>query len=210
MLKLFTAILVCGLFLVGCGSGGGDSSNDDGQRVQLSLALIESSFPAFDDSGYTLSYFESNKEYEVQATQIAAFNTSVIQAQSYIPDGYTGYEKADVLPNISAYVSLEDSIDLYLGGTDFVNLAKDETFDSVFGDIDGDVIWVFTFKRYSDDILQSKFNTYALSILSPLGFGCQKLTGGNWSCRKKDVDNGITYQWRIGDDNKSYFYDIYK
>ncbi|MDR1615012.1 MAG: hypothetical protein LBS26_05540 [Campylobacteraceae bacterium] len=195
-------------FLIGCGGGGsssGDGDDTGGSDTNLSLALIESSFPAFNDSEYSLSCVESNKEYEVQAAQIADFNSSVLQSQSYTQYGNGHYEKTGVLPNINASVHLDESIDLYLYGSDFAKLTKDETFNTVFGEIDGDVSYVFIYKEYSSDI-SSKFDAYAASALSPLGFNCSKPAGADWTCVKED--NGITYQWLVGD-NYSYYYDIY-
>jgi hypothetical protein len=203
--KLFAAIVACGLVLTGCGGGGGSDGGGGNNAPLLSLAKISSAFPDF-NYGYTLNYITSNKEYNASAAKIADFNTSVIQTQGY--DYASGvYKLSNVLPNISAAVILNSSIDLYLVGTDnFDEVLKDENFESVFGNIDGDIAYVYVHKEYLEDI-SSKFDDYAASVLSPSGFNCT-FSNSVWQCYKNDPDAGIRYTWFTVDDY-SYGYHIY-
>ncbi|MDR2789512.1 MAG: hypothetical protein LBB59_00815 [Campylobacteraceae bacterium] len=180
--------------------GGGDNT------PSLSLADINSTFPAF-EYGYTLIEMGSSKEYEVSADKIADFNASVIQGQGYIYDSVNDrYVKPNVLPDIYAAVILDGTIDLYFtSSNNFAEIAKDESFESVFGSIDGDVVYVYIYKKYAEDI-SSRFDDYAALILAPAGFNCS--SAGGWECDKVDPDTGLRYLW-LTNDNYSYAYHIY-
>jgi hypothetical protein len=218
IVKLLTAVLVFG-FLVGCGGGGGGSSSssdntskgDDpttpsGDNTGISLALIKSYFPAFNDSGYDLRDYDTGKFYNATAAQIANFNTTVVQAQSY-DDFLEGmYYKDDVKPYIDATVSFSEAnkIGVYLSTYSSTTTIDDSTYNSVFGSsIGGNVVAAWVWKLYTNDGITSKFDTYALSLTSQ-GFNCSKgvSTGGEWIC-SKTVGN-LVYGWESDYNSNGY------
>jgi hypothetical protein len=203
-------------FLVGCsgrgGSGGdnileGDDPTTPSGGKGVHLTSIEGYFPDFPDNGHYIRGYRTIKAYSATVAQIANFNTTVVQAQSYEDLGYGEYYKYNAKPPyIDAYVGFfTNQIELQLESRSDAVTIDDSTYDSIFGSsIGGKLIGVVVQIGYTDDITSEEFDTYVASLTED-GFNCSKdIEGsGEWDCSKK-VDN-LIYEWHNFSNGYSYF-----
>ncbi|MDR1008106.1 MAG: hypothetical protein LBL65_06040 [Campylobacteraceae bacterium] len=181
-------LLITGLllgFIFGCSGGDDDSASPD-----INFALLWNSFPATTNG--LLKKMTVNKEYAVSSKEIEDFNATILDSYDYLGNGV--YEKTDVLPNVDASVTLDsDTIDLYLNGTANINLDSDETFNMVFGDINGRVIYIIAERVYS---VPQSFGPYSLKLRDrDYGFSCGTNNSGEMQCEK--TANGLVYIWKV-------------
>ncbi|MDR0407789.1 MAG: hypothetical protein LBH45_02555 [Campylobacteraceae bacterium] len=208
IVKLFAATLACGLLLVGCGGGGGgDNSGPGGDNNQntLSLALVESSFLAFDYYTDNLGYVESYKIYEASPDEVADFKSLLLQ-QDYNQQEEDFLTNGDVGDNMGAEVAfMSDTILLMLLNNDafdepaMAKVVQDDIFNGVFDGIPGNVTRVEIIKFY-DTQISDRFDEYTLQLSQSSGFNCNKgpSTDDKYVCTK-DGGNMVYYWEELGD-----------
>jgi hypothetical protein len=190
--------------LIGCGGGGGGSS--DGGSKKISLSLIDS-FPDFDDSGLSVAFIDSNKEYSVSSSEVNRFKAAIAAAPYYF-DYDPAYDVYYKMINAALYAEAEaydNTIDLYIDN-DGTSDIDDSTFENTFGPINGKVVYVYVITTYSTSPA-NKIATY-YNTLNQLntGFECWvEDPSGAYVCGK--LEDGLLYYW-LGKpfDNTSAFY----
>jgi hypothetical protein len=209
MLKLFTAILVCGLFLVGCGSGGGDGTQE---TLPDTFAEMESAFPAFQAGTANINATEKGKIYNISQTAFDEFKTSVLDA----PPAYNN-------PYGDVYIRIDGGIMYYANynattNTLFVSIAgvnlpdfsvlNDIAFDDEFSTINGKLTEAVVYFYYDDNI-KSKYYDYTMILKSDPDFRCDIgfSTGNKYICNKDSNSKTFTYIWQeIA--NNGYLYSV--
>jgi hypothetical protein len=209
--KLFAVVLVCGLFLTGCGGGGGDSSNNsggpgdngEGDSNPLSFAFLvaEDTFPSIDNYIHSNVYSVSSyKTYEVLEEYMENFeellDNSVFRFhEENGPDKFWRYNiqnlEAEVQfnsGNNKIFASLGDPYDLN------EDVIQDYFFDEIFDFIakEGNVTSVSIQTFYSRDISQGYIDYVA--ELEDSEFTCTTSETGLYTICEKDGDD-IEYSW---------------
>ncbi|MDR0407790.1 MAG: hypothetical protein LBH45_02560 [Campylobacteraceae bacterium] len=206
MVKLFVAILACGLFLAGCGGGGGSSgnggpgggSNDGGNEDNNSFVLIESVFPLFDYIPDNATGIRSGKTYKVSAEQMADFVEYVLIEQGYQKQVGNSWMKEGIRQGISAQVLLDfekSTMDLALISSSEptkADVVQDSTFNEIFAGIEGNITHAKIIKYYYQDI-SDWYDDYALRLDAlEFDFDCVGLV-----CEKDSGD--VVYLWETLD-----------
>jgi hypothetical protein len=203
-------------FLVGCGSSGGGSSSDD-KGTTLSFSKLEAVFDSapFPTSGLTANIvsIEKDKVYNATQAEFDEFYASVLVPGEYVLDS-GWYGRFDIASNIAYFAKSNSTastlqVAIY-SNSNFAGLT-DSVFDDEFDTIDGTLTEIFIQKVYDADI-SSKYDTYALSTLSPSGFKCTNgaSTDYKWRCSNDKIDDKFTYWWAEVDNYKHRYFAIPK
>ncbi|MDR1554989.1 MAG: hypothetical protein LBS39_03060 [Campylobacteraceae bacterium] len=217
--KLLAVFLACGLFLVGCGGGGGsngDGNNTSQDTLPVLFSEVDSAFPAFPSVTANLQAVQKSKMYNVSRAAFDDFNASVLGGYNF--DDSTGlyeYDREDPSTHIKYYAnynSTANTLSVSIAGINLLDFSilDDDEFDNEFDSINGSLIEVGSFFYYDGDI-SSSYSNYVLNsnYLGNKGFNCAKSvsTGNKYICNKPSDDNTFTYIWQEVSD-QSYLYAV--